>query len=161
MKKTTNKKQHQSALSIVRMYFPGVEKVSDADKSIDIEVTEKDNRDSTPLDHAVCAFAVACKRTLKADGVLVGIKTAYVIFGKQALRYRLLESTSREIVSFDRHAGFVSGRYALRAPEPYAQLGYERTGRTRNTSGRKRGPMHVTKNVRTILGRGEPKGAEL
>ena len=158
--KATSKNPFPNSLNIVRKYFPGVGSVRDGDKNIEIEVTEKDNRESTPLSHSVCAFAVACKRSLHADGVLIGMKTAYVIYGKKAVRYRLNESTSREIVSFDRNAGFYSGRYQLIAPGESVQLGKIYGGQKGGKSDRKVQIRHITANVRTMLGRGEPKGAE-
>lgn len=159
MKKTTKQKV-EPALNIVRKYFRGVESVVDGHKRIEIEVTKRDNDESTPLAHDVCAFAVACKRSLQADAVLVGMRTAYVVYGKKAVRYRLLESTAREIVSFDRKAGFYTGRYPLLPPSESERLGHYHKGTNNNQTGRKIRPMrHITANTRTILGRGEPKGA--
>lgn len=141
------------ALEIVRHYFPKVEKVQDADKNIKIEVTPRDNSDSTIKDHKNCALAVACKRTLHADGVMISTRTAYIIHGKVAYRFRLPESVSREIVSFDRRAGFALGIYMLRAPGIYEQLGNPHTGKTHNPSDRKPARFkHFTTGIRTTLG---------
>jgi len=143
----------QKALFTVRQYFPGVTSVADATKGAEIEVTKADSNDSVQLDHSRCALAVACKRKFQADGVLVGTTTCYVIHGHRAIRFKLLESTSREIVSFDRHAGFFAGSYALRAPTPTEQLGAKGTGKTQNYSGFKKPKFrHVTGGIRTILG---------
>lgn len=141
------------ALSVVRQYFPGVTSVVDSSKGADIEVTGPDNKNSVSLDHSNCALAVACKRVLKADGVLVGTTTCYVIYGHRAVRYKLQESTSREIVSFDRHAGFYAGIYSLRAPSPQEQLGAKPHSGKEGVSGfRKPKFRHVTGGIRTILG---------
>lgn len=142
------------SLMIVREYFPGVTEVNDAKGKATIEITEMDSKKAVPLDHEVCALAVACKRSLKADGVLIGINTAYVIHGHTATRYSLLETTSREIVSFDRHAGFFSGEYTLNPPCPSRRLGIEReTGPKTNETGRNIKMRHVTANIRTKLGK--------
>lgn len=143
----------QRALSTLRQYFPGVTAVSDATRGAEIEVTVPDSKNSISLDHARCALAVACKRSFKADGVLVGTKTCYVIHGHNAVRYKLPESTSREIVSFDRKAGFYPGRYSLRAPGPQERFGSAQSGRTHNYSGFKKPRFHhMTGGIRTILG---------
>jgi hypothetical protein len=144
------KKQKVSrALSIVRAYFPGVHTVVDGHRPITIVVTPEDNRDSVVLDHRNCALAVACKRQQKADGVIIGIKTAYLIKGKVATRYNLGESTSREIVSFDRNGGFFDGNYDLMPPE--MELGsYKPTG-PKVTTGNKRRIKHFTKGIRSFI----------
>jgi CheY-specific phosphatase CheX len=88
-----------TALRIVKKFFPEVTDVEDAEKSQVIEVT--------------CAMAVACKRKYNLDGVIISVKTAYLIKGKKAKRFSLPESVSREIVSFDRDSGFAAGQYRL------------------------------------------------
>lgn len=146
------KKQHKSmALSIVQKFFGGVTTVVDGTGRTTVEVTRADSKDSVALDHTVCALAVACKRSLHADGIIIGTRTAYVIKGKKAWRYRLLESTAREIVSFDRHAGFAEGLYELVPPSGMDRLGEGNSGKTRNPSNRKVKMMHFTKNIRARL----------
>lgn len=148
------KKPKQRALGIVREYFPGVNQVSDATKAVTIEVTPKDSVESTVQSHTTCAYAVACKRQMKADGVIIGTKTAYIIHGKRAVRYRMNESVAREIVSFDRQAGFAVGIYQLRAPSEHECLGAMHSGRTHNPSDRRPKPFkHITSNIRAMLGR--------
>jgi hypothetical protein len=141
------------SLANVRQYFPRVERVVDADKNIKIEVNANDNSTSTIKDHKNCALAVACKRTTKADGVMISTRTAYIIHGKTAYRFRLPESVSREIVSFDRRAGFALGTYMLNAPSKWEKLGAAHTGKTHNPSERR--PVsfrHFTTGIRTALG---------
>ncbi|SRR6266436_263772 len=152
--KNNNNVNYPIALEIVRRYFPGVTSVADSAKGVTIEVTDNDNRSATPLDHRVCALAVACKRSLKADGVIVGTRTAYIIHGRKAIRYRLLESTAREIVSFDRGAGYYSGLYRLNAPCKSDRLGEPRHGKRSNKTDRKVRMRHITANIRTMLGHG-------
>lgn len=153
MKNKKPKNPHLRALRIVQYYFPQVESVEDGKKDIMIEVTTKDIANSKIKDHAKCAFATACKRTMHADGFMVSTRTAYAIFGKKAIRYRLPESVSREIVSYDRNAGFAPGIYQLKAPGKYEQLGARVTGATHKPSGRKSPRFrHITTGIRTVLG---------
>lgn len=98
-----------SALEIVRGYFPGVKEVNDAKKGVEIEVTRPDVSNAERRSHRTCAMAVACKRKMDLDGVIISVKTAYLIKGNKATRYKVPESVSREVVSFDRGSQFESG----------------------------------------------------
>jgi hypothetical protein len=151
-----NKNKGQStALRIVRSFFPKVLKVKDADGPLIVEVTKEDNKNSHVREHNGCAMAVACKRTTKADGVIIAVKTAYVINGTTATRYKLPESISREIVSFDREAGFDVGAYRFVPYSPSAHLGvtHSRDESDRHTnSGPARKFKHLTSGIRTVLG---------
>src|SRR5437868_1936070 len=95
-----------TALQIVQKYFPSVETVTDADDDLTLEVAPDDSKEGAIKDHAHCAFARACQRKFKARGVLISVNTAYIIMKGGAVRYKLPESVSREIVSFDRKGGF-------------------------------------------------------
>jgi hypothetical protein len=144
------------SLKIVRKYFPAVKKVSDADGPITIEVMPKDSATAAKKNHSECALAVACKRAMKADGVIVSVGTAYVIKGGVATRYKMTEHASREIVSFDRGAGFAVGTYTLAQPRNEQRLG-SRSQSSRPDSGRstdngKKIVKRVTTNIRTVLG---------
>src|SRR5947209_11513354 len=97
------------SLNIVRHFHPQINKVVDGDEDILIEVTPQDSKSAKVKKHIECALAVACKRKLKADGVIISRATAYIIKGKTATRFKLPNSVSREIVSFDRNAGFDEG----------------------------------------------------
>ncbi len=94
------------ALSIVKKYFPKVNRVIDADDRIIVEVTDADSKSKAVRDHNACAMAVACKRKMHADGVIIAVSTAYIVKGKKAIRYKVPESVAREIVSFDRDSYF-------------------------------------------------------
>jgi hypothetical protein len=143
------------SLSIVRYYFPKVTKVTDADKPIEVEVTQHDNEHSQVRNHNTCAMAVACKRTMKCDGVIISLKSAYLIRGTEAIRYFVPESVSREEVSFDRKAGFDPGMYRLVPNSPGARIG-ARSGRKEpegeRTGDLKRQFKHFTTGVRAALG---------
>ncbi len=89
-----------------------------------IEVTPRDASSKAVRDHNGCAMAVACKRALKLDGVIISRSIAYLIKGDHATRFKLPESISREVVSFDRGAGFAVGKYELERVPKTSRLGY-------------------------------------
>lgn len=150
-----NRHAPRRALSIVRRFFAGVETVEDAKRDAIIEVTAQDSRVKHVRDHKTCALAWACQKKLGADGVIVGTRTAYVVFGSKAIRFRLQETTAREIVSFDRHADFAPGEYELKAPSKWEALGHKTSGKTHNPSDRKTPAFrHKTTGIRTVLGAG-------
>src|SRR5437660_9472630 len=105
--KTKIQQVDRVALRKVRKFFPQVESVRDATKPINIEVSARDSDHAKLKDHNHCALAVACEKKMHADGVIISVKTAYVVKGKRAIRYKLLETTAREVVSFDRKGGLV------------------------------------------------------
>jgi hypothetical protein len=144
----------KSALSIVREFFPGVKSVKDAKHKIIVEVTRNDNNSAKVRDHKACAMAVACKRMTKADGVIVSVKTAYIITGSVATRFFLPERISREVVSFDRNAGFATGEYQMNPPRESRRLGGYSGGQksTKGNGGTIR-RKHMTSGIRTVLGR--------
>lgn len=153
MKKKSGTKS--TSLRIVKSYFPNVTKVRDADKPIHIEVTDADNKSSKVRNHNGCAMAVACKRTFNLSGVIVAVKTAYLIKGNEAVRYSLPESVSREIVSFDRDAGFSVGEYHLDAPIKSHRLGAPDDRMLDRHKSRGNGEtrfIHRTTGVRAALG---------
>lgn len=146
------RKKINMALRTVQQFFPKVKTVEDADKPMMVEITQADNSNALVRDHTTCALAVACKRTARADGVLIGTTTAYVIHGTKAMRFRLGPSIAREIVSFDREAGFDAGWYKMCPPSESARLGYDRSGATHNPSGRSAKRFrHFTSGIRTSL----------
>lgn len=140
------------ALAVVRKFFPNVDKVSDATGTVDVSVTAADDKASRKKDHAECAMAMACKREMKLDGVIVSRKTAYLIKGGTATRYELPESTSREVVSFDRGSGFAPGDYHLRPPSESRRLGAITGGGGPTKTTRKIRRVHHTAGIRAVLG---------
>lgn len=148
----SKKKIPNRALKLIRQFHPEILQVIDSNKSITVEVTEKDDKNSKLKNHGQCAMAVACKRQQHADAVIISVRTAYVIKGKTAYRYRVPESTAREVISFDRKGGFQPGTYSLKAPCVSEKLGCGKTGKNRNHSNRR--PIrfsHRTTNIRTNL----------
>jgi len=166
MKKKGKKKNNgrpAGVLRIVTRHFPQVTKVEDATKNVTVEVTKQDESHSSKKDINGCAMAVACKRVFKADGVIMARSTAYLVKNDLAIRYKVPNSVSREITSFDRGAGFSPGVYQLSKIAASMRLDYKREhgsdgGRVANkgkTAGRY---QHRTEGIRAILGSPEDKG---
>jgi hypothetical protein len=152
-----------SALNNVRKFFPQVKTVVDSTRNAVIEVTRGDASSRAVKNHSACAMAVACKRKFKLDGVIISRSVAYLIKGNKARRFKLPESVSREVVSFDRGAGFQPGKYHLEKIPESVKLG-NRHGRVLNKD-RNRNVVegqsrHVTTNARTVLGGQKPEAPE-
>ena len=144
------------ALSVVRKFAPNVTKVRDADEDLLINVTDRDDKTSKRKSHGECAMAVALKRQEKATSVIISARTAYVIKGKEAIRYKVPEAASKEVVSFDRGAGFAPGDYKLKAQPKSGRLGAYR-GKAGNSASTHNGGaakrfIHRTANIREGLG---------
>jgi hypothetical protein len=153
-KRKKRRRQMPNALGIVQKFFPGVTTVQDASKDVVIEVTKKDEASAHRRSHKTCAMAVACKRKFESDGVIVSLKTAYVIDGSTATRYHLPENVSREVVSFDREAGFAPGEYQMKKPRGSKRLGkhYGGANGKHKHTGVKRFHPHITTGIRSVLG---------
>lgn len=148
------------ALAVVRKSFPNVTKVMDAKADLTIEVTKRDDAEAQRKNHEGCAMAIACKRKLKLDGVIIARKAAYLIKGNKAVRLIVPERTTREVISFDRGGGFEPGTYNLDKPTLNLKLGRrrDRAAEKRTTHSREDGSRvahrHAirTTNVRSVLG---------
>jgi len=144
------------ALQHVKRYFPKVTKVSDADKPLDLIVTQNDDKVGRKKDHAECAMAVAAKRQLKVDGAIISRRIVYLVRGTEATRYTTSSATLKEIIAFDRGGYFAPGTYTLYNPPErerlglYKQSGDDESGRDRHTKNKL--VRHVfTKGVRGNL----------
>lgn len=145
-----------TALQIVQQVFPNVTKVVDATKDTQVEVTKRDTNSATVRNHKACAMAVACKRKMDLDGVIMSVSTAYLIKDNKATRYKVPPSVAREIVAFDRNASFEPGEYKLTAISETAKIGIPRgpapkSGGSRNGNLAKRF-RHKTGEIRASLG---------
>jgi hypothetical protein len=149
MKKRQKNHQHNMSLGIVRKHFPQVKKVVDALKPVVIEVNHSDASSKAVKNPLICAFARACERTFTADGVIIGLTVSYIVKGATATRYGNPETVSREIVSFDREAGFEEGIYLLSAISPTQRLGVQHRGGKPTGTGMRRS-YHTTTNVRVL-----------
>lgn len=146
-------------LTKVKRFFPNVTLVRDAKDPIDIEVTKSDSNAKAVKDHTACAMAVACKRKLHLDGVIISRSTAYLIKDRMATRYAVPDAVTREIVSFDRGASFEPGDYYLLPPKESQLLGArarretgDRDHHEGSGNGKKRHAPHVTLGIRAALG---------
>ncbi len=156
MRKTKTKTTNHSSSAIARLQksFPNVKEVVDATEDTDIVVTKGDTTTKAVRNHKECALAQACRRVFAAEGAVINVTSAYIIQGKTAYRYKLPESVSREIVSFDREAGFEPGTYHLHTPPPSSRLGV--AARTGSRAGYKKGngrpykSYHFTDKVRRV-----------
>ena len=142
------------ALRNVKRYFPQVKHVRDAKEPLDVHVSLGDVKNSKRKALAGCALAVACKRENSLDGAIVSRARVYLIKGDEAVRYKTGCRIEREIVSFDRGAGFEPGEYTLPVPGPTEVL--DRTshggGQHKPNRGIRKKP-HMTTQVRDFLGR--------
>lgn len=139
----------------LREMFPEVKYAIDSDHVVEISVGQKDCKDAKKLNPAECALARAAKRELRADGVIIGLASSYVIKGKKAIRFATPESVKREIVSFDRHEDFAPGDYYLTPKSPTAQFGSQKRTPNPDMIGTRpsRRKMHHSARVRFL-----PKG---
>lgn len=138
------------------MYSRNVKKVVDAKKDSVVEVTKRDTSSATVRNHKACAMAVACKRKLDLDGVIMSISTAYLVKGDVATRYLVPPSVSREITAFDRNAVFEPGEYRLKAATESSKLDGVR-GTYPEKGGKANGNLakrfrHKTEGIRASLG---------
>ena len=142
------------ALRIVKEHFPKVTKVVDANKGLTIEVTKRDVNSAQVRNHSTCAMAVACKREMQAEGMIVSTNIAYVIKNNTATRYRVPESVSREVVAFDRGAEFSTGTYHLRVPVDKLGAHKNGAGSHAKTPTKKKAIVHrhKTDDIRAVLG---------
>jgi len=131
------------AINIVRQFFPEVKDVIDAKSILRIDVTKKDAASKAAKSHIECALAVACKRHMKLDGVVISRTTAYLVKGKQAIRYLLPVSARLEVASFDRGGGFSPGIYHLsRVPAS------RRIGRSMGSSTHHKAATHNARQIK-------------
>jgi hypothetical protein len=145
------------ALGVIRKFVPGVTSVRDADDDLIVTVTDRDEKVSKKKDHNECAMATAVKRQEHATSVIISASTAYVIKGAEAVRYKVPEAVSREVVSFDRGSMFEPGEYKLKAQPKCSRLGTWRGKATKpdnsHSGGMVKRFVHQTANIRTGLHR--------
>lgn len=146
-----------SVLTTVQKFFPGVTQVVDANRPTKIEVTKQDASSKGLKNHEACALAVACKNRFHLDGVIISRTTAYLVKGKKARRFQLPPSVGREIVSYDRGAGFAPGTYTLSAVTKNKRMGARQSKSVSKTgAGAAKQFRHITTGVRTVLGGQDP-----
>lgn len=143
-----------TALSIVQRFYPSVTTVVDATEHMKVKVTKRDCESRAVKNHQECALAIACKRSLQVNGVIIAIRAAYLVDGKKAYRYGLGESIAREVTAFDRNGRFEPGEYQLLKPSH--RIGDQRSSGSRtytksNGKGKGKGKYrHITTDIRDI-----------
>jgi hypothetical protein len=141
-----------TSVQIVKTKFPNVEYVKNAERGVSVQVRREDTQGARARDHADCVFARACVRELHAEGALVSVGVVYVIKGDTAIRYHTPQALSRELVSFDRGAGFSVGEYLLNAaPERAARGTRKKRVRKQGRLAQNRPPVHMTSGIRLKL----------
>lgn len=126
-------------------HFPDVKSVVDATEHVAVHVTRGDCANAKSGKPAECAMARAFQRQHHADGAIIGMGSSYLIVGDKAVRFKTPQSVAREIVSFDRKAGFLPGAYSLYPVPTTARLG--------NRPGRARGVADGSRNSRRVVHR--------
>ena len=152
-RKLTTRKRKITLPRSVRRMFPNVKHAFDADKPVEISVDRKDCKGAKRLNPSECALAIAGRRELKADGVIIGMSSSYVVKGDTAIRFATPESVQREIVSFDRHQDFSPGEYYLAPKAPSSRMGKPQHRKTTSGSKNTRRKFHTSARVRVL-----PKG---
>ena len=150
-----SKKREVTLPRSVKKLFPQVEFAFDADKPVEISVEPRDCKDGRKLMPTECALARAARRELKADAVIIGMSTSYIIRGNTAIRFATPESVAREIVSFDRNQDFAPGDYYLTVKAPTNRLGTTYRKNHGGTSKDAKRKVHHSARVRILH-----KGAE-
>jgi hypothetical protein len=140
-----------TSLSIVQTRFPSVMRVVKAKRDLTIEITKTDARIGQKKDHSACVVAEACKKKLHLDGCIISMQSAYLIRGDIATRYKVPEGISRELVSFDRGAGFAPGEYTLKVPPVRIAHAKPKRATSRGKTVSRRHGHKVTSGVRAPL----------
>jgi hypothetical protein len=129
--------------------------VVDATSDIDITVTEADCRKGVARDHTKCPGALAAGRGY--DGAIIAKRSAYIIKGRTAVRYRVPEGLTREEVAIDRGGSFRPGTFTLKKPGKGEQLATGDNAKTgphkkKSKAARPSFTPHFTEGMRTALG---------
>jgi|SRR4030095_4508853 len=156
MSKKKSKPKTTSLPRSLRKLFPNVKYAIDATSPIEVSVDAKDCDGAKKLDPTNCALARAARREYKADGVIIGISSSYIIKGDKATRFATPERVQREIVSFDRHHDFAPGEYTLVPKAPTAKFGsHPRPNREGGANKKARHIRHTSARIRVL-----PKGSQ-
>lgn len=151
MKQNEQQVKNGRSLRAVQQFFPEVTTVVDATEPLDIEVSKTDVKNVNRRKHDKCVLAEVCRRGKDVDGVVVALKTVYIVKDRIATRYKQGESATREIISFDRSGVFEPGNYHLRPPAATERLGYDGSnGKTRTKKFKRTGFRHMTAGVRRL-----------
>lgn len=142
------------ALSYVRKFYPEVTRVLDAKRGTKVTVRPKDCENGVGKAANMCAIAKAAMRHY--DGAIISLSRAYLIKGTTAIRYKVPDHVTRELVVFDRAHNFEPGVYVLERPRVGNRLGEWRgSGPYKYRKGKKprKGvkAKHYTQGVRALM----------
>lgn len=138
-------------LRSLKKYFPDLKRVRDAERGTMIEVTARDEATAKKKHLKECAMAIACRRKMGLDGVLISRSRAYLVKDGVATRYELPISVQKEVISFDRGGGFDLGEYGLLKPShKIGEGGGGKGGAHRSTAAAKK-PRHLTGKIRAAV----------
>jgi hypothetical protein len=149
-KKTNTDKQRITLPRSVKRLFPNVTAAFDADHAVEISVQRKDCKEGKKLNPSECALARAARRELKADGVIIGMSSSYIIKEDIAIRFATPESVARELVSFDRHQDFAPGDYYLTPKAPANRFGQYTSGSHKTARKNTKRKLHSSARVRIL-----------
>lgn len=155
-KKRVDVDNHDRTLRGVQAHIPRVTSVTDAKSDALVHVTKRDVDWASKKNHSHCALARACEAMVGVDAAIISRATAYLVYGKVAIRYRLPTATINEVVAFDRGGDFMPGEYLLKAPGKSAKLG---AGRNRPSGRHSKNPTKrrryaFTQGIRSRLVKG-------
>lgn len=89
-------------------------------RGLRFKITPRDIENGQPNDPCACAAALALRRTLGADEVLVYRDVTYARKKNEAVRYKTSAQLRLETIVFDREGNFFPGEYEL-GPGPISK----------------------------------------
>jgi hypothetical protein len=152
MKSKTRTAASEKQVRAVQKFFPNVQNVEDGRDDVLVEVTSRDVAWAARKNHNHCALARACEKMVGVDGAIISRVCAYLIAGSTAIRYHLSTAAAREIMAFDRGAGFAPGEYLLKAVPKSNRFGVRspKAGRP-SKAPKERRRWHLTKGLRSSM----------
>lgn len=125
--------------------------IVDSTEDLVVHVTRDCVRRAKPMDPTQCAVAKALTKEKGVVSARVQLTRTWIEYPTKIVRYITPESAAREIVSFDRRAGFDTGDYRLKAPSQHDRIGQRRKSRLKPD----RNHEHTGRtNHRTLMVRG-------
>lgn len=106
----------------IQTLYPN-KRIIDATKPVDLNVTSRDIKKADPSNPRACAFAQCLLRTEPIEEAIVWKTTAYLVYPRRVVRYKVNGSLQNEIVALDRGGEFAPGTYTLIPFSPANRLG--------------------------------------
>ena len=114
-----------SPLKTVQKFYPKVNKVVDAERSLAVRVEWSDVEGAVRLDPQHCAVARAVEREQHLSGAIISKSIAYLVHGRTAVRYLIPAKMAKQIKAFDRMRDFQPQEYMLEAASATQRLGFQ------------------------------------